>query len=481
MAPAPAQGVDWDALTSARRALIANPYALDDDQRRLAVEQLLGNRDHVPGAMKDLCARGLPRDARKLVLATAHAVAFAGIGMGSHLGHLERGVETCRPSGFRLEVRDLRRLAWALERFFVAEKRLLGTSKPMRRLREMLWTACFGADLHVTLERELAIRQQNILILGEPGTGKELVANVLQAAVLTDRPDGAPAQSINCAAIPTELAESELFGFEKGAHSKADAKKQGKIAAADGGTLFLDEVADLPSQVQAKLLSVLSNGRLTPLGSNEAQVVDVRYVSATSRPLLQMVEQKAFRDDLYSRLGQTVLEVPPLRDRPDDILEIGDALYEKLAPREVNTEEGSSNVAKLFASQKGSPIHDWLRKQIPQRSWQGNVRELEAVVREHLLGFRETTQARGPTPASPPSRSHATAELLAVVPQRILDCTATDEEVGAWYLKRVLKHTKGNQSEAERILGIDRGTIRRRAAKLGLTDKAPKDDDSDPT
>ncbi len=151
-------------------------------------------------------------------------------------------------------------------------------------VRETLWTACFSEDLFHTLSMKRALRRQNIMILGESGTGKELIANVLRAAVVTPQSPPPKGVSVNCSAIPDNLAEAELFGAEKGAHSAAHERTVGKLVEASGGCLFLDEIADLSLPVQAKLLSAASNGKVTPLGTNKETAVDVRYVSATSRP-----------------------------------------------------------------------------------------------------------------------------------------------------------------------------------------------------
>jgi DNA-binding NtrC family response regulator len=457
MPATPASGVDWPALTEARRALIQNPYQVEHKRLTAARFLFAKHMDAIPDAMRDLCVRGLDGDALKLVLAAAHHAGRIGQ-TETWLPLLERGVDACGSRELGLDTRGLRRVAWALSRFNVAIGKLIGSSDPMRQLREKVWTASFGPSLFETLDRELAIRQQSILILGEPGTGKELVANVIQAAVLSDSAAPPPTQAINCAAITETLMEAELFGSEKGAFTGSEKKRVGKIVAADGGTLFLDEVADLPLHVQAKLLSVLANGQVTPIGSNAAQKVDVRYIAATSRPINERVQEQTFRDDLYSRLAHTIINVAPLRVRPDDIYEIAAALHEKLTPRRA-PQKGVSTLGITDSVTQEHAFRTWMSTQMAQRSWRSNVRELEAVVREHVLGFREPTQ---PLPVAGDQRLGATSTGAAGIPASIQNCTASLKYVEDWYFRRAYADERGNVTRTAEALRVDRATVQRR-------------------
>jgi DNA-binding NtrC family response regulator len=246
---------------------------------------------------------------------------------------LKRAVEV-----YRLR-RDLR------EARLSGRDELIGESEVMRRIRELI------ADVAAT--------DATALILGETGTGKELVARAIHAS---SRRAAHRFVAVNCAAIPDTLLEAELFGHTRGAFTGAVRSRDGKILSASGGTLFLDEVGDVPASVQPKLLRVLEEGTVTPLGSDHPIDVDVRLVAATNHDLTDAVKTGAFREDLYYRLNVVPLRLPPLRDRREDIPLLVRHLLPRLAERHGK------------AVRDVSPgVLDWLSK----RSWPGNVRELE--------------------------------------------------------------------------------------------------------
>lgn len=455
------RSIDWDGLTHARRALIGNPYATPVDDLCSGRIWFFENASVVPTAVLELCERMLTDDARKVALGFAHAAAQRDC-VESLLPAVERAVAAAAPHGLRLVPADLRRLAKALERFEKAVARLIGTSAATRRLKEKLWTACFGPNLYETLDSETAIRKQNILILGAPGTGKEVVAEVIQAAALVADPSRAPAQTVNCPALPSLLAEAELFGAEKGAHSAAHKRRQGRISAANNGTLFLDEVADLPLDVQAKLLAVIENGKVTPLGTNDVERVSVRYIAATSRPLREMVKDGTFRDDLFGRLAGTIITIPTLAERPEDIVAIGEAFLEQIRPKPAPAAPTQRVISNVLGS-LGSITDHWLQSTAPTLPWTGNVRELQAVLREMVLGFKSPSHSQE---AQPLPSAAATRPPSVDVPLNILECRATLKEVTAWYIARVVDSAGGNLSEAQRRLRSDRGTIRRHLEKV---------------
>lgn len=462
--PAEYRDIDWDGLTHARRALIGNPFSTPTDDLARGEAWFRKNHIFVQRAMLGLCAVQRTGDARKLVLAAAHADARAG-STTEHLKTLCEATDWAHAKGMRLERAELARVGLALWRFQLAIVRLLGTSEAMRAIRQELWTLCFGPHLYDSLDKERDLRRLNVLILGETGTGKELLAETLQAAAFTtERP---PVVGINCAALPRDLAEAELFGVERGAHSTAHQRRDGKLVAADGGTLFLDEVADLPPEVQVKLLSVIQNGKVTPLGSNEVRVVDVRYVAATSRPIHQLVKEDKFRQDLFERLAGHTIEVPALRNRPEDIVAIGEYLLRALRTDSVAGTVPGEMISNVVGGEAVRRMADevWLQeaRELP---WHGNVRELERVLRQRAIGLRTRT------PAAHVQLRSAGGDTLDV-PPHILNCEASEEEVVEWYMRRVLEKAGGNQSQAQRILDIDRSTIRRRMEKLGLADPAP--------
>ena len=217
--------------------------------------------------------------------------------------------------------------------------------------------------------KHIAFSKSNVLILGESGTGKELVAHAIHSEYYGENK---PFVCVNCAAIPSELLESELFGYEEG--SFTGAKKGGKIGmfqAADGGTLFLDEIGEMPLQMQAKLLRVLQDKKVKKVGSNEAKPVNVRIIAATNRDLEAMVKEGTFRDDLYFRLNVISVNIPPLRERVEDLPMLVDVLIDKVSGNPYMDAKGISPEAMEY---------------IKKYPWPGNVRELENVI-EHAANF----------------------------------------------------------------------------------------------
>lgn len=313
-----------------------------------------------------------------------------------------------------------------------------------------------------------------VLILGESGTGKELVAEAIHQ--LGNRNAG-PFIAVNTAAIPAELIESELFGHEKGAFTGAVARSIGKFEQASGGTLFLDEIGDMPMQAQTRLLRALQSGRIRRVGGRDEIRLDCRIVAATNRDLLPMIAAGTFREDLYYRLAVVPIELPPLRDRADDIAALSRHFLAKAAteglPRRQLTEAG----AELLARQP----------------WRGNVRELRNFIyRLALLARDEVVDAATiepllaqADPAAALIRSEGTdaaapADLATAVDQWI---EANDPPMGTLYgaalaaferplFLRVLSQTGGNQLRAAQILGINRNTLRKRLSDLAI---APED------
>ncbi len=206
-----------------------------------------------------------------------------------------------------------------------------------------------------------------VLVLGETGTGKELVAN----AIHTESPrNGKPLISVNCAAIPETLIEAELFGHEKGAFTGAATNREGLVAAADGGTLFLDEIGELPLEAQARLLRVLQEGEVRPIGSIESRKVSVRLVAATHRDLAKLSKEGLFREDLYFRINVVQLKLPPLRDRGKDILKLAETFVTRYC-KEMNKETLSLTPEAIQA--------------ITTYTWPGNIRELENAIQRAVI------------------------------------------------------------------------------------------------
>ncbi|WP_120715596.1 sigma-54-dependent transcriptional regulator [Tsuneonella amylolytica] len=301
-----------------------------------------------------------------------------------------------------------------------------------------------------------------VLILGESGTGKELVAEAIHQ--LGHRKSG-PFVAVNAAAIPHELIESELFGHEKGAFTGAVAQAIGKFEQANGGTLFLDEIGDMPLEAQTRLLRALQSGRIRRVGGRQEIAVNVRIVAATNRDLAPMIASGAFREDLYYRLAVVPIELPPLRDRRDDI---GALAGHFLA----------------LAVGEGLPrrrIDDGALAALARREWRGNVRELRnAIYRLALLARDDTIDAgtvatvlgedsSKPQAGSANAFETALAGWLAGSGRRDGDLYhAAIAELERPLLAHALAETGGNQVRAARLLGINRNTLRKRLTDLAI-------------
>ena len=252
-----------------------------------------------------------------------------------------------------VETEYLREEIKALQNF----DEIVGQSEPLLRL------------LHDV--REVAQTDATVLILGETGTGKELVARAIH---LASRRGDKPLVKVNCAAIPATLIESEFFGHEQGAFTGATKKRDGRFALAHGGTIFLDEVGELPIDLQVKLLRVLQEGEFEPVGSSQTRKVDVRVLAATNRDLQQAIRDGKFREDLYYRLNVFPIDVPPLRERGDDISLL------------------ASTFASKFAQRMGrfiEPLSEDCLRRLKAYSWPGNVRELQNVIERGVITSRD--------------------------------------------------------------------------------------------
>src|SRR6516225_5832943 len=314
-----------------------------------------------------------------------------------------------------------------------------------------------------------------VLITGESGTGKELVAR----AIYQHGPRAkAPFLALNCAAIPENLLESELFGHEKGAFTGADRRRIGKFEQCNGGTLFLDEIGDMPSATQAKMLRVLQQQGCERVGGNETIHTDVRLIAATHRDLKTWSEEGKFRPDLYYRLGVFTIHLPPLRERDDDLLMLVQ-YYLRRFNRELGREVREVTPEGLERL-RGYP-------------WPGNVRELQSVLRQALL------KASGPVllPAFLPEPLGGAGGKVPPAPREaepgvekfvILQRIGPDmrdiyleahRQVDRLLLPRVLEHTRGNLRQAALLLGIARQTLRLKLRDLGLSATPPGDAEED--
>ena len=309
----------------------------------------------------------------------------------------------------------------------------VGVSKPIGKAKRFL-------DV-LKLAEQVAPTDSTVLIQGESGTGKEVVAKYIHT--LSDREDG-PFLSLNCGALPETLLESELFGHTKGSFTGAVRDKQGLFAAARGGTFFLDEVGEMPSSLQVKLLRVLQEREVIPVGATEAIPVDVRIVAATNRNLEEEVRRGSFRADLFYRLNVIALELPPLRERRDDLLLFIEAFLQRLS-----TEEGAGPKALAAEALDAVMVYDW----------PGNVRELENAL-EHAVVLSRSDII---DTASLPDRITRRRKDPLVAEQSYTNPTL--EVIERAYIMYVLQAEGGNKTRAAEALGIDPSTLYRKLSR----------------
>ena len=314
--------------------------------------------------------------------------------------------------------------------------RLLGQSPAMDSLRDMI--------------DKVARSQAPVHIYGESGTGKELVAHLIHD---TSARRDAPFVPVNCGAIPSELMESELFGHKKGSFTGAVSDKQGLIQSAEGGTLFLDEIADLPLHMQVKLLRVIQQKTVRPVGESKEIPVDVRILSATHKNLSQMVSEGKFREDLYYRVNVIEMRVPALRERDDDIGELTTAILKRQSKQ-------------LGQTLRITPA---AQDALTQYHFPGNVRELENILEraatlcpDHTIDLSDL-QLRPKTVAS---AEMAASSNTQVMPGEALGDALEDIERDA--IMKALEQTRYNKTKAAALLGMSFRSLRYRIKKLGL-------------
>lgn len=305
-----------------------------------------------------------------------------------------------------------------------------------------------------------AVSDETVLIMGESGTGKELVAELIHQN--SPRSDN-PFVVVDCSTIPPSLIESTLFGHVKGAFTDAHADRKGKFEQADSGTIFLDEVGELPIDVQMKLLRVLQERKIEPVGSNDTRPVNVRIIAATNRKLDTAISQKTFRDDLYYRLNVVPIPLPPLRERKEDIPELIDLF--------------TSQFAQEYQLPKIGISSETIKKLI-EYEWPGNVRELENAIKRALVmcsGQMLLTEHFSqifdkPISDSTIDNQNPDQQIHALLQGEVTRYLESDADVGQLYaiirsifekplFEIVLEHTDGNRSKASEILGINRNTL----------------------
>jgi DNA-binding NtrC family response regulator len=296
----------------------------------------------------------------------------------------------------------------------------------------------------------LAHTTTTVLIEGETGTGKEAAARAIH---LCSEVRKGPMVAINCAAVPEALLESELFGHEKGAFTSAVVQRKGRFELADGGTIFLDEVGDIPAAMQAKLLRVLQERRFERVGGTESIDVDVRVIAATNRSLQRLVKQGTFREDLYYRLNVVKIDLPPLRDRPEDIPLLAAHFARKYAP----------------PGQPPPEIAPQAMDMLLHYRWPGNIRELENAIERASVTAQdgvirpENLPPEVTAPGKP--RQPFGIDLHRQLPDLIRDVTADIEQQ---YIRKALKKTHGNIGRCAKLCGLSRRSISAKIAEYRI-------------
>jgi DNA-binding NtrC family response regulator len=308
-----------------------------------------------------------------------------------------------------------------------------------------------SAALRAVLETvdKVADTDSTVLITGDSGTGKELVARALH---YNSRRAARALVTVNCGAIPEELLESELFGHVKGAFTNAIGHREGRFAAASGGTIFLDEIGDMSPTLQVKLLRVLQERTFEPVGSSKTQYVDVRVIAATNQDLEKLIEQRRFREDLYYRLHVLPIRVPPLRERADDIPLLVHHFID------VANQDRGTNI---------DGISDAAMERLVQYDWPGNVRQLENLIERMAIlqhaGDIDVDQLP-PEVAS----AHSRAAIAPRVPPEGLSFNTVVDQVETDMILQALEQTHWNKNRAAALLGLNRTTLLEKIKKKGL-------------
>ena len=298
-------------------------------------------------------------------------------------------------------------------------------------------------EIFATIER-VAPSRATVLLAGESGVGKDLIARAIHFhSPRRDR----PFVKINCTALPENLMESELFGYEKGAFTGANTTKPGKFEQADTGTVFLDEIGDVPASIQVKLLRILQEREFERLGSNKTRHIDVRVIAATNKELRAALEQGTFREDLYYRLNVVPMNIIPLRDRKQDIPYLAEHFLRKYAAESGNRVQTITTAAM---------------EKLMSYHWPGNVRELENIIeRSVVMCTGESLDAADIKLDNAPRPRSAGTELT-LPPGMTLD--QYEQEL----IREALKRAEGNKSQAARLLGLTRNALRYRLTQMGL-------------
>ncbi|MBN2725162.1 MAG: sigma 54-interacting transcriptional regulator [Deltaproteobacteria bacterium] len=383
--------------------------------------------------------------AKQSALALKNAVSFTTIlRLNENLTRRKDEIEKLKS---RLEIEN----TWLKKEVSAGFGEIIGSSEKMREIHQLV--------------QKIAPMNTSTLILGESGTGKELIARTIHK--LSNR-NKKPLITVNCAAIPENLLESELFGHEKGAFTGAVRKKSGQMELADGGTIFLDEIGELPLSLQPKILRALQEGEINPLGSERTVKIDIRVITATNRNLEEMVKKGKFREDLYYRINVVPVILPPLRERATDILELASHFIEHHSRRMGKKITGMSKYAS---------------KRLFEYPWPGNVRELANVIERAvalsssqlldneimLPNIRELKTQESIPDNDSDNNPIASIDRFSELPYReAMDAFKRE------YIESMLRKVQGNRSEAARIIGLRRPYLHKLIKELGIEEAPDK-------
>lgn len=362
-------------------------------------------------------------------------------------------------------------IARAIESYENAKKLdiLLDENSEAETLQDIVGQSQAMLNIYKMIGR-VAERDITVLVNGESGTGKELVARAIHSNSMRRNKK---LVAVNIAAIPKELLESELFGYQKGAFTGASVSRQGRFEEADGGTLHLDEIGDMPHELQTKLLRILEEKKLYRLGSEKPSPIDVRIIASTNKDLEKEVEDGKFREDLYYRLNAITIKIPPLRNRIEDVIPLSEHFLSK------------------YGSELGvgtRTLSDEAKETITGYNWPGNVRELENIIKRLLVLSSDTVITKSTLIDAAPHLEGKTRgdqeSLDSLIKNEIsyLFENKDDESSEKLYetiikkvekplIEQVLEITKGNKKKAALILGINRNTLSKKMDELGMQDK----------
>jgi len=329
--------------------------------------------------------------------------------------------------------------------YATVESVLIGEHPTIRKLRGLI--------------ERVARQDVTVLITGESGVGKEIVAQAIHdASPRRDR----PFVPVNCAALPHDLLESEMFGHQRGAFTGAAASRAGLFMSAEGGTIFLDEISEMPLALQVKLLRVLEDGIVRPVGSDRGVRVDVRVIAASNADLSVMIARNTFREDLYYRLQVVPIMIPPLRERRSDIPILVDYFLERARHKHLIADH---------------PLHvtDEAMVQLWSYDWPGNVRELENLVERMVILSEDGTIGTSLLPPSIARTTTAPAEIQVALDERGLDLNRLVRQLEGRLINQALRQTGGNKQAAARLLGLKRTTFAAKLRRCGVI--APSDAD----